>query len=69
MTNVSSTNLSHRECGQGQVLRTFTSNSSIKLMIFIDGATGADVKRAFTSNEVMTCPGSSLFPCSWCVKC
>ena len=37
----------------------------------MDGATGTDVKRAFTSKEVMTSPGSSFLPYNcwikWCV--
>ena len=30
----------------------------------MDGATGTDVKKAITSKEVMTFPGSSLLPCN-----
>ena len=41
------------------------------LTICMDGATGTKVKRAFTSKEVITSPGSSLLPCNcwikWCV--
>ena len=33
------------------------------LTICIAGRTGTEVKRALTSKEVMTSPGSSLLPC------
>ena len=42
---------------------------SLCLTIWMDGATGTDVKRALTSKEVMTFPGSSLFPCNCWIKC
>ena len=35
---------------------------SLCLTIWMDGANGTDVKRALTSKEVMTSPGSSLLP-------
>ena len=39
------------------------------LIICMDGVTGTDVKRALTSKEVMTSPGSSLLPCNSWMKC
>ena len=35
----------------------------------MDGAVGTEVKRALTSKEVITSPGSSLLPCSCWMKC
>ena len=39
------------------------------LTIWIDGATGTDVKRALTSKEVMISPVSMLLPCICWIKC
>ena len=47
----------------------FGSCSNFCLTIWVDGATGTDVKRALTSKEVMTSPGSSLLPCNCWIKC
>ena len=42
---------------------------SFCLTICMDGATGTEVKRALTSKEVMTSPGSSILPCSYWITC
>ena len=42
---------------------------SLCFTICMDGCTGTDVKRAFTSKEVMTSPGSNLLPWSCWMKC
>ena len=42
---------------------------SLCLNICMDGCTGTDVNRAFTSKEVMTSPGSNLLPSSCWIKC
>ena len=42
---------------------------SLCLTIWMAGCTGTDVKRAFTSYEVMISPGSNFLPFSCCMKC
>ena len=42
---------------------------SLCFTICMDGCTGTDVNRAYTSKEVMTSPGSNLLPWSCWIKC